>query len=78
MAVMVFLWQMLPETKNRSLEEMSLYFAEVTGDQSVVEAEASVKARRGSAGPAFVNGQMELVKSDNGNTRVATDNHEVI
>ena len=34
---------MLPETKGRSLEDMSLYFAEITGDRSVLEAEAQIQ-----------------------------------
>lgn len=43
--VLVFLYIYLPETKGRSLEEMSLYFAQLTGDQSVVEAEAELSLR---------------------------------
>ena len=34
-----FFWVYLPETKGRSLEDMSLYFAQVTGDRTVLEAE---------------------------------------
>ena len=33
----------LPETKGRSLEDMSLYFAEVTNDQSMIEAERQLR-----------------------------------
>ena len=36
----------LPETKGRSLEEMSLYFAEVTGDHSLLHAEAELQKLR--------------------------------
>ena len=35
----VFLFVYLPETKGRSLEEMSLYFAEITGDRTILDAE---------------------------------------
>jgi len=38
-----FFYFILPETKGRSLEDMSLYFAEITGDRSVLEAEARIK-----------------------------------
>lgn len=34
-----FLYVYLPETKGKSLEEMSHYFAEVTGDRSILDAE---------------------------------------
>ena len=37
----------LPETKGRSLEEMSVYFAEITGDDTVLEAEAEIRRRQG-------------------------------
>mmetsp|Transcript_2535 Transcript_2535/g.3803 ORF Transcript_2535/g.3803 Transcript_2535/m.3803 type:complete len:240 (-) Transcript_2535:184-903(-) len=37
--VMLFFYNFLPETKGKSLEDMSLYFAEITGDMSVLEAE---------------------------------------
>jgi hypothetical protein len=32
----------LPETKGRALEDMSQYFAEITGDRSVLEAEETL------------------------------------
>ena len=35
----LILYIYLPETKGKSLEEMSLYFAEVTGDYSILRAE---------------------------------------
>ena len=37
----------LPETKGKYLEEMAQYFAELTGDRSVMEAEEVIH-RRGS------------------------------
>lgn len=42
LVVFVFIFFLLPETKGRSLEDMSLYFAEVTNDNSVLEAEKRV------------------------------------
>lgn len=41
--VLAFVYFYLPETKGHSLEEMTLYFAELTGDTSVLEAEERVK-----------------------------------
>ena len=56
--VAVFFHVLLPETKGRSLEDMSMYFAEITGDQSVIEAErrlrSRVSANRSEAGAAGV------------------------
>ncbi|GAX12796.1 hypothetical protein FisN_15Hh275 [Fistulifera solaris] len=34
-----FLWSYLPETKDKSLEEMSMYFAALTGDRSILDTE---------------------------------------
>lgn len=45
--VLLFLWMFLPETKGRSLEEMTVYFAEITNDRSVLDAESVL--RRGPA-----------------------------
>ena len=33
----------LPETKGRSLEDMTLYFAEITNDTSILDAEATLR-----------------------------------
>jgi sugar porter (SP) family MFS transporter len=41
--VFAFIYFFLPETKGRSLEEMSIYFADVTGDASVLEADAKIR-----------------------------------
>ncbi len=38
--ILVWMYIYLPETKGRPLEEMSQYFAEITGDRSIMEAEA--------------------------------------
>ena len=45
---MVFIHFALPETKGHSLEDMSVYFAEITGDKSILEAEAKLSKDRGS------------------------------
>ncbi|CAJ1911354.1 unnamed protein product [Cylindrotheca closterium] len=39
----VFLYVYLPETKGRSLEDMTLYFAEITNDTSILDAEATLR-----------------------------------
>ena len=44
--VLVFLYYMLPETKGRSLEDMSIYFAEITSDSSLLEAEQKIIQQR--------------------------------
>ena len=41
--VVAFLYVYLPETKGRSLEDMSVYFAELTGDMSILEAEKMLR-----------------------------------
>mmetsp|Transcript_43142 Transcript_43142/g.52327 ORF Transcript_43142/g.52327 Transcript_43142/m.52327 type:complete len:605 (+) Transcript_43142:399-2213(+) len=45
--VLMFVWAYLPETKGRSLEDMSLYFAELTGDRSILALEESLATRAG-------------------------------
>mmetsp|Transcript_10103 Transcript_10103/g.15964 ORF Transcript_10103/g.15964 Transcript_10103/m.15964 type:complete len:122 (+) Transcript_10103:853-1218(+) len=37
--VLVWMYVYLPETKGRPLEDMSRYFAEITGDRSLLDAE---------------------------------------
>lgn len=44
--VLVFLYFFLPETKQRSLEDMAVYFAEITNDTSVLEAEERILRER--------------------------------
>jgi hypothetical protein len=50
LVVFVFIYFLLPETKGRSLEDMSVYFAEITGDTSILEAEKKIISDRGRAG----------------------------
>ena len=38
-----FLYYYLPETKGHSLEDMSLYFSEITGDISILDAERKLR-----------------------------------
>jgi MFS family permease len=47
--LLIFVWAYiyLPETKGRSLEEMAQYFAEITGDRSILEAEEILYRRDG-------------------------------
>jgi len=42
LVVMLFLYFLLPETKGRALEDMSTYFAEITGDRSILEVEETL------------------------------------
>ena len=44
--VFVFVFFLLPETKGRSLEDMTIYFAEITGDSDILEAEKKIIADR--------------------------------
>jgi len=39
LCILLFFYVYLPETKGRSLEDMSFHFAELTGDRSILEAE---------------------------------------
>jgi Sugar (and other) transporter len=57
---LVYLYFLLPETKGHSLEDMSLYFAEITRDSSILDAERQLRvgaelatmAASGTEGPA--------------------------
>lgn len=59
----------LPETKGRSLEEMSIYFAEITNDASILDAEAKILKRRQNTedeispnlSPLAVGGEVEML-----------------
>ena len=50
LVVFFFIYFLLPETKGRSLEDMSMYFAEITGDTSILEAEKKIILDRERAG----------------------------
>lgn len=44
LTTIIILYMYLPETKNRSLEAMTLYFAKETGDFAILEAEQKLRA----------------------------------
>lgn len=44
--LLAFLFFFLPETKGRSLEDMSLYFAEITGDFTLLDAERKIRVEQ--------------------------------
>ena len=46
LASTAFLYHYLPETKGKSLEQMAVYFAEVTGDRSILDVEERVRRER--------------------------------
>ena len=46
--VCIFVYFLLPETRGRSLEDMSLLFAEITRDTSVLDAEKQIIEKRPS------------------------------
>lgn len=41
--VLLFFYRYLPETKGKSLEEMAVYFAEISGDEKFLEAERKIQ-----------------------------------
>lgn len=49
----LFFFVLLPETKGRSLEDMTLYFAELTNDTTILEAEEKILKGRQSAAAAL-------------------------
>lgn len=51
--VLAFVYFFVPETRGRSLEDMSLYFAEITHDNSVLEAEARIRGENKSVEMPF-------------------------
>jgi sugar porter (SP) family MFS transporter len=62
--VCAFLYIYLPETKGRSLEEMTVYFAEITGDSTVLEAEAEIRQRQQSTEMSNVGGNLRAQSRD--------------
>lgn len=64
--VLAFLYIYLPETKGKSLEDMAMFFAEITGDDSILEAEQQVRMGV-ELGPVAAPG-------NTGETEVVTDN----
>ena len=71
----------LPETKGRSIEDMSRFFAEQTNDMSVLEAEAKVRRRHefGSAGEGGgLEDDVELSGRVAESTQVSTEEKELV
>lgn len=64
--VAIFFFFLLPETKGRSLEDMSVYFAEITGDTSLLEAEKKIIQQRSYGGAAI-----EMTPAPRGDTNDA-------
>jgi len=60
LVVAIFFFAYLPELKGRSLEDMSLYFAEITGDRSVLEVEEVLKLRERD----LINQEMRSLERD--------------
>ena len=55
----LFLYAYLPETKGKALEDMALYFAEITGDRSILSLEhTSTRDTANSSGENITEGGM--------------------
>jgi hypothetical protein len=57
LATLLFLFIYLPETKGKSLEEMTKLFAEITGDDTILEAEKRLQAEEEEGMPPPVSYQ---------------------
>mmetsp|Transcript_13922 Transcript_13922/g.39616 ORF Transcript_13922/g.39616 Transcript_13922/m.39616 type:complete len:126 (+) Transcript_13922:986-1363(+) len=68
--IFAFIYVYLPETKGRSLEDMSVYFAELTGDQTLLDAEDRVVQKRRS--PELEIGQIKTGASATGASAPST------
>lgn len=66
LVVLIFIFWLLPETKGRSLEDMSLYFAEITEDDSLLEAEKKVLNDRERAGGVEMMSTPQATHASNG------------
>lgn len=60
--VFAFIYFLLPETKGRSLEDMSIYFAEITGDSSILEAEKKIIMDRQTGGSVEMMASQQAVQ----------------
>jgi len=60
----LFLFRYLPETKGKSLEQMAVYFAEITGDRSILNVEERLKKERGPAALVELQHHVDLRSAD--------------
>jgi len=49
LSILIFVWYFLPETKGRTLEDMTHYFAQITGDETILNIETSFTSEIESA-----------------------------
>jgi hypothetical protein len=64
--VAAFIFFFLPETKGRSLEDMSIYFAEITNDSSLLDAEAKIMQQRETKGNVEMTSAVPPTESPDG------------
>lgn len=68
----IFLFLYLPETKGRSLEDMAVYFAEITGDRHILDLEERIQQKKrdleSEAESVLGNFEMETVTTKQGAT----------
>ena len=58
--ILAWMYVYLPETKGRPLEDMSQFFAEITGDRSIVEAEEALRTKDAASMASTLVPEMEL------------------
>jgi len=58
--ILAWMYVYLPETKGRPLEDMSQFFAEITGDRSIVEAEEALRRKDAASMASTLVPEMEL------------------
>jgi MFS family permease len=77
--IFLFLYRYLPETNGQSLENMSMYFAEITGDSSILEAEAQINHNqfKGIQQQSFDKKSSKIESNDQINQNIFEDAREV-
>jgi predicted MFS family arabinose efflux permease len=71
--VTIFMYKLLPETRNKSLEEMSLYFAEIMNDTTIFDAEEVVRMNTNNNNST--GGGIQLPNRINDNNIDSSDNN---
>ena len=66
LVILVWIYIYLPETKGRHLEEMAQYFADITGDRSVIEAERALHHGGGDSNDENETQDYEEAQSERG------------